>query len=190
LAQDPSGQGAAAGQSTTGALVTQALTMVVSIALVLGVVYMVVVLARGGSLSPVYSFLADLSVLGVVAGVLAGYMAEYRLVTRMVQSLGTAAASVVLLFTFAATDSTARLVAFGVSMVAGFASALPRIAEAATAAVMLVVTLFVFEATRRGYLFVWTIVAAPAFMTAAALLLGNAFAEAFAPPPPPDGANG
>jgi hypothetical protein len=159
--------------------------LVVSVALVIGAVYMVVVLASGGGESAFYTFLAYLSVIGVVAGVLAGYMAEYRLVTRMVQSLGYVGTSVVLLFTFVSPDSFAREVSFGVSGVAGLASVVPRIAEAASATAMLLVSLFVFEATRRGYLFGVAFVSAPAFMTAAAMLLGNALAEAFAPPSPP-----
>jgi len=186
LAQDPSGPSAAAGQSTTAGQVTQALTLVVSVALAIGAVYMVVVLASGGGESGFYSFLAYLSVIGVVAGVLAGYVAEYRLVTGMVQFLGSVGTSVVALFTFVSPDSLVRDFSFGVWVVAGVASALPRIAEAASAAAMLLVSLFVFEATRRGYLVGVAFVCAPAFMTAAALLLGNAFAEAFAPPPPPE----
>jgi hypothetical protein len=187
LAQPPSGPGAAAGQSTTAAQVAQALTLVVSVAVVIGAVYMVLALASGGGVSAVHTFLAYLSVIGVVAGILAGYIAEYRLVTGIVQSLGSVGTSIVALVTFLSPDSSGRDVSFGVSVVAGLASAMPRIAEAASAAAMLGVSLFVFEATRRGYLLGVAFVAAPAFMTAAAFLLGNALAEAFAPPQPTEG---
>lgn len=177
MAEDLAGQGAVAGAPPAArSLVTQALLMVVGIALGIGLLYIVIVLARGGGVSVFYSFLAALSVLGAGAGLWAGYIATYRLVTVMAQSLGGAGATIVFISSFVLPDSPARPISIVISVVAGFASALPRIAEAATAAAMLVASLFVFEATRRGYLGVWTIAAAPTLMAAASLLLGNAFA--------------
>jgi hypothetical protein len=157
--------------------------MVVSFGLAIGLLYMVVVLARGGGVSAIYSFLAALSVLGAVAGMWVGWVATYGLVTRMVQSLGGAGTTILLYASFFSPSSSAEPISIGVSVATGFASALPRIAEAGTAAVMLIASLFVFEATRRGYLIGLAIVAAPTLMTAAAMLLGNAFAQIYGQPP-------
>jgi hypothetical protein len=156
--------------------------MVASFALALGLLYMVVVLVRGGGGSTFYNFLAALSVLGAGMGFWVGYIATYPLVTRLTQSLGGAGTTILLYASFFSANSSAEPISIGVSVATGFASALPRIAEAGTAAVMVVASLFVFEATRRGYLIGLAIVAAPTLMTAAALLLGNAFAELFSPP--------
>ena len=157
--------------------------MVVSFGLAVGLLYMVVVLARGGGVAAFYSFLAALSVLAAAAGMWVGYVASYRLVTTMVQSLGGAGSTIVFFCSFIPTDLPAQPVNTGLGVITGVASAVPRIAEAGSAALMLIASLFVFEATRRGYLFLWAITAAPPLLTAAALLLGNAFAELYAPPP-------
>jgi hypothetical protein len=156
--------------------------MVVSFGLAVGVLYMVVVLARGGGVSAFYSFLAALSVLGAAAGMWAGYVATYRLVTRMAQSLGGTGTTILFVASLLSTGSSAEPIPIGVSVVTGLASAVPRIAEAGTAGVMVLAGLFVFEATRRGYIDNLAIIAAPALMTASALLLGNAIAELFSPP--------
>jgi len=82
--EDPAGQGAVAGTPPAGSdLVTQALLMVASFALAIGLLYMVVVLVRGGGGSTFYNFLAALSVLGAGMGFWVGYIATYPLVTRI-----------------------------------------------------------------------------------------------------------
>jgi hypothetical protein len=185
VAEDPAGQGAVAGTPPAGS-VTQALLMVVSFALAISLLYMVVVLVRGGGGSTFYNFLAALSVLGAGMGFWVGYIATYPLVTRLTQSLGGAGTTILFVASLLSPGSSAEPISIGVSVVTGFASALPRIAEAGTTGVMVFASLFVFEATRRGYIDNLAIVAAPALMTAAALLLGNAFAELYGQPPSTD----
>jgi hypothetical protein len=157
-------------------MVAQSLLMVVGLGLGLGLAYMVVVLVRGGGVSWFYNFLASVSVLGVGAGLLVGFMATYGLVTKLVTSLGTIGSSFILLFAWLFPQTLAPIVGSALGIVVGFVSIVPRIAEAATAAVMLAGALVVFELTRRGDIFVWAIVAAPLWLTAASMLVGNGLA--------------
>jgi hypothetical protein len=173
---------------TTVRAVNQTLLVVTTLFLGLGLAYIVVVLLRGGGVSGAFNFLAALSVLGVGAGLLIGYQASYRLVTTMVQSLGNAGATIVFVVGYLFPDSPAPNISLALSIVVAVVSIIPRVAEVGTAVVMLVGSLVLFEATRQGYVFVWCIAATPLWMTAAAMLMGNGFANlSLRPTSPPGG---
>lgn len=176
--------GAGVGATSNWSLVNQTLLMVVGLLLGLGLAYMVIVLARSSGESRLYGLLAGLSVIAVAAGALAGYQASYGLVTNLVQSVGGGGSGIVFFFGVFLFQSITPAISIAISLAVGVISMVTRVAEIGTAAVMLAGSVVVFELTRRGFLFSWSILAAPLWMTGAALLLGNGLAGLRARPAP------
>jgi hypothetical protein len=171
--------------------VNQILLPVIGVALVLGLIYVVVVTLSLGAESRVYTFLAFLFVIAVVGGALAGVQADYALVINLVRTVGALGAIVMGNLAFLMPKSLTSAVSFGLAVVNGVVTLVPRIAVLWSAALMLVTSLFVFEATRRGFLFGICYPVSVVWMFGTALLLGNGFSEVLLPsatpsPDPPD----
>src|ERR1700682_1433731 len=137
--------------ATIAKQVNQILLPVIGFALVLGLIYVVVVTLSLGSESKVYTFLAFLFVIAVVGGVLAGVQADYGFVINLVRTAGALGFVVMANLAFVMPKSLYSAASFGLSVVNGVVTLVPRIAVLGSAALMLLTSLFVFEATRLGY---------------------------------------
>jgi hypothetical protein len=177
--------------ATIAKQVNQILLPVIGFALVLGLIYVVVVTLSLGSESKVYTFLAFLFVIAVVGGVLAGVQADYGFVINLVRSAGALGFVVMANLAFVVPKSLYSAVSFGLSVVNGVVTFVPRIAVLGSAALMLLTSLFVFEATRLRYLYGICFPVSVLWMFGTALLVGNGFSEVLVPsatptPDPPD----
>jgi hypothetical protein len=171
--------------------VNQILLPVIGVVLALSLIYMVVVMLALGSDSKVYTFLAFIFVIAVVGGVLAGVQADYPLVTNMLQWVGALGAVVMANLAFLLPHSLTSAASLGLGMVNWVVTYVPRIAVMGSAALMLVSSLFVFEATRLGFMFGICYPVSVVWMFGAALLVGNGFSEVLLPdttsaPDPPE----
>ena len=171
--------------------VNQILLPVIGVVLVLSLIYIVVVMLALGSDSKVYTFLAFIFVIAVVGGALAGVQADYPLVTTLVQWVGALGAIVMANLAFLLPHSLTSAASFGLGMVNWVVTYVPRIAVLGSAALMLVSSLFVFEATRLGLMFGICYPVSVVWMFGTALLVGNGFSEVLLPdttpaPDPPE----